>query len=172
MKLYILSAAILFFLFLTYFCRQFPKYNRWFAAYLLFTVGLQLLFATGIAAGFMGEIPVWMFAVPGWVLIGLAAVTAFRAQDAVNGIISDGLGAVIMLNLVGALMIVLGDAPGTMRATLSNIAGVVPTGYMLVRFSFVMSDGLPLWVSQMFDSRFHIPEAASAAVSVARSILG
>jgi hypothetical protein len=41
---------------------------------------------------------------------------------------------------------------------------------MLVRFSFVMSDGLPLWVRQILNSRFNVQEVAGAAVGVARSM--
>ena len=170
MKLWVLSAAILFFLFLTFFCRQFPRYNRWFAAYLLFTVGLQILFSISISAGVLARIPMTVFDVAGWLLVGAAAVTAVRAQDAVNGIIQDGLGLIVILNLVSLGLIWWHGTTG-MRSMLSNISCCAPTGYMLVRFTFAMSDGLPLWVQGLIqNSRFNIQEAAGVAAGAARTL--
>jgi hypothetical protein len=167
-KIYILSAAILFFLFLTFFCRQFPKYNRWFAAYLIFTVALQVLFAAGVAGGFMARIPMNPLDVVGLLLIGVAAITAARAQDAVNGIIQDGLVAILVLNLISIAAIWWHGSP-ELRTMLINFSCCAPTGYMLVRFTFAMSDGLPLWVQTILNSKINIQEAAGMA---ARAILG
>jgi hypothetical protein len=169
-KLWILSASILFFLFLTFFARQFPKYNGWFSAYLLFSVGLQILFSISLAAGFTRRIPMTVLDVVGWGLILMAALAAVRAQDAVNEVIQNGLGMVIIFNLLALAAIWFHQAPASMRVWTSNVACFVPSGYMLVRFSFVMSDGLPLWVRQILNSRFNVQEVAGAAVGVARSM--
>jgi hypothetical protein len=169
-KLWILSASILFFLFLTFFARQFPKYNGWFSAYLIFSVGLQILFSISLAAGFTRRIPMTVLDVVGWGLILMAALAAGRAHDAVNEVIQNGLGMMVIFNLLALGAIWFHQAPASMRVWTSNIACFVPSGYMLVRFSFVMSDGLPLWVQAIQNSKFHIQEAAGLAAGIARSI--
>jgi hypothetical protein len=173
-KLWILSASIVFFLFLVFFSRQFPKYNPWFSAYLVFTVTLQLVFAIALGAGIMRRIPLGIFDIAGWLLIGAAMVTAWRAQDAVNGIIQDGLALVIVLNLLAVSLIIWKANPpaALLRTLASNLACVVPTGYMLVRFSFIDSDWLAVWARQIQNSRFNIQEATAAAANLARPWLG
>jgi hypothetical protein len=70
---------------------------------------------------------------------------------------------VIILTLVALAGIWWHGAGGRVRIVASNLAGLLPAGYMLVRFLFVYSDRLPLWAARMANLRFEISEAAGWA---------
>lgn len=104
----------------------------------------------------------------GWLLIGVALLWAIRAQDAVNETILTGLGAVVVLQLVGIVAARWHGVSEPVRTLASNLAGLAPTLYMLARFSGARLDRLPILASRIADFRFQIQNAFGHA----RSLLG
>ena len=177
MKLCLLSATLFFFLFLVFFARRFPTYNWFFAAWLLLGIASECSFALLLAfdlrpvpygAGLCARIPGLAIQVAGWLLIGLAALAAARRQDAVNQTILSGLGALILLQLVAMAAARVPVGPPNLRALASNLAGLLPTVYMLAAFSGARLDSLPLLTA---DCRLKIADWR-AAVGFARALLG
>ena len=172
MKLWLVSGTVLFFLFLVFFSRQFARYNWFFSAWLFSGVALQVVFAVAFALGVRPRVPELPLDIAGWILIALAMLSAHRRPDAVNQIILSGLAATSLLQIVALTAGGWQTLPAPARSLVSNLAGLIPTLYMLARFSTVYCDRLPLWVQRIQDSGFRIQAsaAARAAVGLARSV--
>jgi hypothetical protein len=144
MKLWIASSSLAFLLFVVFFARQFPRYNWLFASWLLFNVAMQGAFAILVATGKTKSIPDIPVTVLGWTLIGLALLKAYRASDAVNAVICAGLIAQVFLHAFSVVLVYFYKLDGSRWVLASNLACFSPLAYMLVRFTFVYSDKLPL----------------------------
>jgi hypothetical protein len=164
MKLWIASSSVAFLLFVIFFARQFPKYNWLFASWLLLNVALQGTFALFAAAGKTRSIPDIPIDFIGWMLIGLAMIKAYRSTDAVNEIILYGLIAQVFLHAFSMSALHFYQPDNGARVLASNLACFSPLAYMLVRFTFVYSDRLPL-ISRLRDlgSATKVPEVLGYA---------
>ena len=168
MRLWIASSTLAFLVFLVFFARQFPRYNWLFAAWLLLNVAMQGAFAIFAAFNQTKHIPDVPITIIGWTLLTLALLKAHRSPDAVNEVIFSGLVAQIFLQGVSVSALHFYRQDGPARIIASNLACFSPLAYMLVRFTFVYSDSLPL-IARIRDSEFGI--RASEAFGYARSIL-
>jgi len=168
MTLWIIASTLLFLVFIVFFGRQFPRYNWVFAAWLLLGILLQIGFAVLASLKLTEHIPELPLAVVGFILVGLAALKAHRSQDAVNEVIFSGLLAVIFLQCVSAAVVYFYHKDSQTGVLAENLAFFAPLGYMLVRFTFVYSDKLPL-IAGLRDSVFG--QRITEALGYARSIL-
>ncbi len=144
MKLWIASSTLAFLVFLVFFSRQFPRYNWLFASWLLLNVAMQGTFGVFAAVGRTRSIPDIPIDLIGWVLLGLAILKAYRSSDAVNEVILYGLLAQVFLHAFSVAALQFHPQEGSVRILASNLACFSPLAYMLVRFTFVYSDKLPL----------------------------
>jgi hypothetical protein len=144
---WILSATTLFCLSLIYLHHGYHRRNFLFACWLCFGVCVQLLGAWGLAAGR----PAW-FAPVGvladFASYGLGAgvllVAAMRRNCPVNRILLAGLGAMLVFSLLGRW---LGDSlDAVARTWLRNIAFFGPAIFLLIMFSGMGADRLPVLV--------------------------
>ena len=166
--LWIIASTLLFLVFIVFFGRQFPRYNWLFASWLLFGILLQSAFAVLAAIELTEHIPDFPLAIGGYILVGLAILKAHRSQDAVNEIIFSGLLALLFLHGVSIAAGFFYDEDSQTAVWAQNLAFFAPLGYMLIRFTFVYSDKLPL-IAGVRDSLF--AQRISAALGYARSIL-
>jgi len=149
MKLWIASASVFFFLFLIFFSRRLPTQNYWFAAWLFTGVAAQTFFAIVMALNLrLGWLDTAIGAL-GWLLIGAALLHAHRAPGAANEIIFSGLGALVILQIVAIAATRTSAAPAIVTILASNLAGIVPAGWMLARFVWTWSDPLALLAKQV-----------------------
>ena len=91
-----------------------------------------------------------------------------RSQDAVNEVIFSGLLALIFLQGVSIAAVYFYHQDSQTAVLAQNLAFFAPLGYMLVRFTFVYSDKLPL-IAGLRDSVFG--QRISGALGYARSML-
>lgn len=168
LTLWIIASTLLFLVFIVFFGRQFPRYNWLFASWLLLGILLQTAFAVLAALNLTEHIPDLPLAVVGYILMGLAVLKAHRSQDAVNEVVFSGLLALIFLTGVSMAAVYLYDQDSQTAVLAQNLAFFAPLGYMLVRFTFVYSDRLPL-IAGLRDSVFG--QRISEALGYARSIL-
>lgn len=149
---WILSAITLFCLSLVYLHHGYHRRNFLFACWLCCGVCVQLLGAWGLAAGR----PAWFVPVgllADFASYGLGAavlvVAVMRRNCPVNRTLLAGLGAMIAFSLLGRW---LGDSlDHVTRTWLRNIAFFGPAIFLLVMFSGMRADRLPLLV----DSALH-----------------
>jgi 4-amino-4-deoxy-L-arabinose transferase-like glycosyltransferase len=173
MKLYLLSATVLFFLFLVFFARRLPAQNPWFAAWLAGGVILQIYFAVLLAFDWRARaLPPQLeliLDIAGWLLIGAALLHSTRSSTAANDVILSGLAALVLLEVVALGLVYIHQAQG-LRSLISNLAGIVPTAYMLIRFSGARLDRLPVWTAEILRSAQN--DRIRAALGHARALLG
>ncbi len=144
---WILSATTLFCLSMIYLHHGYHRRNFLFACWLCFGVCVQLLGAWGLAAGR----PAWLRPVgvladfASYALgIGVLVVAAMRRNCPVNRTLLAGLGAMVVFSLLGRW---LGDSlDPRARIWLRNIAFFGPAIFLLIMFSGLRADGLPLLV--------------------------
>ncbi len=160
-----LDATVLFALSLVYLHQGYQRKNVFFAVWLCDGVLMQLIAAWGLAAG----PPSWMpqlracedilaYALTAGVLI----TAALHRDCAVNRSLLCGVGAMLALNLLGVF---LGVHVGrSVQVWLRNIAFFGPAMFMLVSFSNIRLDMLPLWIRAAQESR-SVRWAAGAALA-------
>lgn len=142
---WIASSIILFLLSLVYFQHQLHRKNALFAWWLCLGVSMQIISAYGLALGY----PRWMYRL--WTLAdgvsyGLAIavlVVAFaRRSCPVNQTLLYGLGAMVAFNLFVRLA---GEhLSERLQSWLVNIAFFGPAIFLLIVFSSIRMDRLPL----------------------------
>jgi hypothetical protein len=150
---WIASSAVLFMLSLVYLQHHLHRKNGVFAWWLCFGVSMQLVSAYGLALGY----PAWMHIV--WTLadpvsFGLAAavlVVAFSRRGCpINQTLLYGVGAMVALNLLSRWW---GDHLGAnVRIWMVNIAFLGPALFLLLMFSGIRADRLPLQVKSAWRS--------------------
>ena len=168
MTLWIVASTLLFLVFIVFFGRQFPRYNWLFASWLLLGILLQSAFAVLASLKLTEHIPQLPLGIVGWIFVGLALLKAHRSQDAVNEVIFSGLLALTFLHGVSIATFYFYHQNSQAAALAQNFAFFAPLGYMLVRFTFVYSDKLPL-IAGLRDSVFG--QRISEALGYVRSIL-
>ena len=147
---WIVSSIVLFLLSLVYFQQNLHRKNALFAWWLCLGVSMQLLSAYGIVLSF----PAWMYRL--WPLadvlsislaLGVLASAFVHRSCAVNQIILYGLGAMMALNLTSRLA---GNNLGAaVECWLQNIVFLGPALFLLLAFSGIRADGLPLRIGSM-----------------------
>jgi hypothetical protein len=169
---WIASSLVLFLLSLVYLQHNLHRRNVLFAWWLCLGVSMQLVSAYGLVLGY----PRWMNLL--WtaadvlsfaLAVGVLAV-AFRHRSCpVNRALLYGIGAMVILNLISRWW---GDhLKENVRIWLLNIAFLGPAAFLLLMFSNIRVDRLPLYV------RSTLAVAGSAPMScgqsaVARSRVG
>ena len=166
---WILDASVLFSLSLLYLHQGFHRKNHWFTVWLFSGVVMQLIAAWGLAAGWphwMGHIRAVLDAVVYLITI-ITLVTAIAHRDCVvNRSVLWGLGSMVALNVFARL--ISGSVDWAVQVWLRNIAFFGPAIFLLIAFSNLRLDRLPLWINSTIDlvSNRVMEEPALAAVSV------
>jgi hypothetical protein len=148
---WIASSVVLFLLSLVYLQHNLHRKNAVFAWWLCLGVSMQLVSAYGLVLGY----PRWMSFL--WVAadvlsfalaIGVLAI-AFRHRSCpVNRALLYGVGAMVVLNLMSRWW---GDHLGqNVRIWLMNIAFLGPAAFLLLMFSSIRADRLPLHIRSAF----------------------
>jgi hypothetical protein len=163
---WIASSVVLFLLSLVYLQHNLHRKNVLFAWWLCLGVSMQLVSAYGLALGY----PRWMNLL--WtaadvlsfaLAIGVLAVAYRHRSCPVNRALLYGIGAMVVLNLVSRWW---GDHLGeNVRIWLLNIAFLGPAAFLLLMFSNIRVDRLPLYVRSRFD------EVGSAAMSCSQGAI-
>lgn len=159
---WIASSVVLFLLSLVYLQHNLHRKNMIFAWWLCLGVSMQLVSAYGLVLGY----PRWMTVV--WTVadvlsfamaLGVLGV-AFRYRSCpVNRALLYGIGAMLILNLISRWW---GDHLGqNVRIWLLNIAFLGPAAFLLLMFSNIRVDRLPLYVKSVFPSATSSPYLCS-----------
>lgn len=147
---WILSASILFCLSLIYLHHGYHRRNFPFACWLCFGVCIQLLGAWGLAAGrpaWFGPMRIVADVLSYGLTAAVLAVAIMHRNCPVNRTLLAGLGAMVAFNLLGRL---LGDRLDLMaRIWLRNISFLGPAIFLLIVFSNLRVDRLPLWIDSV-----------------------
>ena len=169
---WIASSLVLFLLSLVYLQHNLHRKNGIFAWWLCLGVSMQLVSAYGLALGY----PTWMnwlwsaadvmsFVLAGGVLV----VAASRRACPVNRALLYGIGAMVILNLISRWW---GDHLGqNLQVWLVNIAFLGPAIFLLVMFSNLRADRLPLCIRTVFPG-FVSASIRCGQTAVARSTAG
>ena len=152
---WIASSVVLFLLSLVYLQLQLHRKNSLFAWWLCVGVSMQLISAYGLVLG----CPHWLarvWSLADYLSYGLSLavlVAAFcRRQCPVNQTLLYGLGAMVAFNL---LVRWRGDALNQdLRSWLLNIAFLGPAIFLLLSFSNIRADRLPLHIKSAFQNMF------------------
>jgi len=160
-------AAVVFALMLISFWTGIHRRNGFYAAWLGFTVCAQLLAACGLAL----HRPAW-FAPAGRVtgavelLLSICIVIlAFCRLDCpINRVLLAGFGAILFFNLLSYVAVSSPLADLRVWGWLRNIGFFGPGVYMLVCFSNLRLDALPLWAGRISDFRFQISDALARVI--------
>lgn len=167
---WILDASVLFSLSLLYLHQGFHRKNQWFTVWLCSGVVMQLVAAWGLAAGW----PDWMgrlraaLDVVIYLITIVALFTAMNHRECpVNRSVLWGLGSMVALNIFSRC--ISSGVEWPVRLWLRNIAFFGPAIFLLIAFSNLRLDRLPLWVNSTL--RLAMSQAneqpALAAVAVA-----
>ncbi len=166
---WILDASVLFSLSLLYLHQGFHRKNHWFTVWLFSGVVMQLIAAWGLAAGW----PRWMDHIRAaldvviYLITIVTLVAAATHRDCpVNRSVLWGLGSMVALNVFAR--VISGSVEWAVQVWLRNIAFFGPAIFLLIAFSNLRLDQLPLWINSTLDlvSSRAIEEPALAAVSV------
>lgn len=144
---WIASSAVLLVLACVYLAQGHYRKNAFFAWWLIAGVCMQGVCAYGLLLG----CPAWMYRLwpaADWFSYGLAAAalaTALKRRScAVNGILLYGLGAMVVFSVgVRCLGAGLGQ---NIESWLINIAFLGPAVFLLMAFSNIRADRLPLYI--------------------------
>jgi hypothetical protein len=148
---WIASSVVLFLLSLVYLQHNLHRRNVIFAWWLCLGVSMQLVSAYGLVLGY----PRWMsllwsaadvlsFALAG----GVLTLALSRQSCPVNRTLLYGVGAMVVLNLMSRWW---GNHLGqNLRIWLVNIAFLGPAMFLLLMFSNIRADRLPLYVRSAF----------------------
>lgn len=161
---WIASSAVLLLLACVFFAQGHYRKNAFFAWWLIIGVSMQGVSAYAMLLGF----PAWLYRLwpaADWLSYGLAAaalaVAFSRRSCAVNGILLYGLGAMMTFS-VGVRW--LGAGLGqNIESWLLNIAFLGPAVFLLMAFSNIRADRLPLHIDTWF--RGCDRDAADAAMA-------
>lgn len=161
---WIASAAVLLLLSCVYFAQGHHRKNAFFAWWLIVGVSMQGASAYAMLLGF----PVWLYRLwpaADWLSYALAAaalaVAFLRRSRAVNGILLYGLGAMMAFS-VGVRW--LGAGLGqNIQSWLLNVAFLGPAVFLLIAFSNIRADRLPLQIDTWL--RVSHRDAADAAMA-------
>lgn len=147
---WVASSMVLFLLSFVYFHQGFHRKNALFAWWLSLGVSMQIVSAIGMMLAF----PVWLYKL--WPLadgvslalaLAVVVVAFLRRTCAVNQVLLYGLGAMLALNVVarwgGAR---LGES---LQSWLQNIAFFGPAIFLVLAFSNVRADRLPLFIDSV-----------------------
>jgi peptidoglycan/LPS O-acetylase OafA/YrhL len=163
---WILDASVLFSLSLLYLYQGFNRRNQLFTIWLFLGVLMQLAAAWGLAAGW----PTWMNHVRAIfdslmyiVATGVLALALTRRDCPVNRTLMWGLGAMILLNIFTKY--IGGPFDAEARNWLRNIAFFGPAIFLLIAFSNLRMDQMPLWLDSVF--RNLVAKTAGPAMATA-----
>jgi hypothetical protein len=144
-----LDATVLFALSMVYLHQGYQRKNPLFAVWLCNGVAMQLIAAWSLAAGR----PPWVTGLRRVedVLIysltaGVLTVAALRRDCPVNRSLLWGLGAMLALNIFSKFLGVRVDH--SVQVWLRNIAFLGPAIFLLIAFSGIRFDMMPLWISE------------------------
>lgn len=164
---WIASSVVLFLLSLVYLQHNLHRKNSIFAWWLCLGVSMQLVSAYGLALGY----PPWMDLI--WsaadvlsfaLALGAIAVAFSRRSCPVNQTLLYGVGGMLVLNLLSRWW---GDHLGeNLRIWLVNIAFLGPAIFLLVMFSKIGPDRVPLYAEP---ARARIMAAGCTQNAAARS---
>lgn len=150
---WIASSIILFLLSLVYLHHHLHRKNALFAWWLCLGVSMQMVSAYGLALGY----PSWMYRIWGIadgisyaLAVGVIGVALTRRSCPVNQTLLFGLGAMIAFNL--AVRWFGGGLSLDLRSWLLNIAFLGPALFLLVAFSNIRADRLPLHIKSALRS--------------------
>ncbi|MGH9356199.1 MAG: hypothetical protein ACRD10_08730 [Terriglobia bacterium] len=150
---WIASSVILFLLSLVYLQHQLHRKNSLFAWWLCVGVSMQLISAYGLVLGSPAWLArVWNFAdfASYGLSVAVLAAALFRRHCPVNETLLYGLGAMTAFNL---LVRWLGGALNpNLETWLVNIAFLGPAVFLLLSFSNIRADRLPLHIKSALDS--------------------
>lgn len=157
---WIASSVVLFLLSFVYFRQGLNRKNALFGWWLALGVAMQLVSAAGMLLGF----PAWMYRL--WPIadkvsfalaLGVVALAFFRRMCAVNQSLLYGLGAMLALNVMarwgGAN---LSEAIGSW---LQNISFFGPAVFLVLAFSNIRADRLPLFIDSVLRAFNTAPRA-------------
>ena len=164
---WILDACVLFSLSLLYLYQGYHRKNQLFTVWLCGGVFMQLIAAWGLAAGW----PKWIDqlraaddVVTYLLTAGVLVMAAARRDCPVNRSLLWGLGGMLALNLFARS---LGTSvPPPVQTWLRNIAFFGPAIFLLIAFSNLRLDRLPLWL----DSMLHALRAGNTDRTVFASV--
>lgn len=147
---WIASSIVLFMLSFVYFNQGLSRKNALFGWWLALGVAIQIVYAAGMLLGY----PAWMYRV--WPLaddvsfllaLGVIALALFRRSCPVNQALLYGLGAMLALTAIarwgGAN---LGES---VSSWLQNIAFFGPALFLVLAFSNIRADRLPLFIDSL-----------------------
>ncbi|MGH9398526.1 MAG: hypothetical protein ACRD18_16960 [Terriglobia bacterium] len=147
---WIASSLVLFLLSLVYFHQSLHRKNSLFALWLCLGVSMQMVSAYGMVLAF----PVWMYRLwpaADWLSYALAMavlVFAFTHRSCpVNQTLLFGVGAMVMFSL--AVRWFSGGLSLSLESWLLNIAFLGPAVFLLMAFSNIRVDRLPLYIDGM-----------------------
>lgn len=147
---WVASSVVLFLLSFVYFRQSLNRKNALFGWWLALGVAMQLVYAAGMMLGF----PSWMYRllpiadkVSFLLALGVVAVAFFRRACAVNQSLLYGLGAMLALNVMarwgGA------NLSETVGSWLQNISFFGPAVFLVLAFSNIRADRLPLFIDSV-----------------------
>ncbi|HEV2178556.1 MAG TPA: hypothetical protein VGW33_15325 [Terriglobia bacterium] len=170
---WILDACVLFSLSLLYLYQGYHRKNQMFTLWLCFGVFMQLVAAWGLAAGW----PKWIDHVRAaddvvtyLLTAGVLVVAAARRDCPVNRSLLWGVGGMVALNLFARAFGT--NVPPQVRTWLRNIAFFGPAIFLLIAFSNLRLDRLPLWIDSMLHAlrAENAERTAFASISVAGTL--
>jgi hypothetical protein len=147
---WIASSVVLFLLSLVYLQHNLHRKNVLFAWWLCLGVSMQLVSAYGLVLGYPRWMD-WLWTAADVLSFALALgvlVVAFRHRSCpVNRALLYGIGAMVVLNLMSRWW---GDHLGeNVRIWLMNIAFLGPAAFLLLMFSNIRADRLPLYIKSV-----------------------
>jgi uncharacterized membrane protein len=148
-----LDATVLFALSLVYLHQGYQRKNPLFAVWLCNGVAMQLIAAWALAAGpppWIGQLRLCEDIIT-YALTAAVLVSAVIHLDCpVNRGLLYGVGAMVALNALSMLLGMRLDHP--LHIWLRNIAFFGPALFMLIAFSNIRLDMLPVWIDSMLES--------------------
>lgn len=158
---WIASSIVLFLLSFVYFHQGLNRKNALFGWWLGLGVSMQIVYAFGMMLAY----PAWMYRL--WPIadgasfalaIGVVVIAFLRRTCAVNQVLLYGLGAMIALSVMarwgGAS---LGES---LDSWLQNIAFLGPAVFLVLAFSNIRSDRLPLYIDSVLRAFTSNPNAS------------
>lgn len=148
-----LDATVLFALSLVYLHQGYQRKNAFFALWLCNGVAMQLIGAWALAAGpppWIDRLRLCEDVLTYILTAGVLIVAVTHLDCAVNRSLLCGVGAMVALNVLSRFMGLHAQHP--IQIWLRNIAFFGPAMFMLVSFSNLRLDMLPLWIKDSLGS--------------------
>lgn len=163
-----LDATVLFALSLLYLHQGYHRKNVLFAVWLCQGVAMQLIAAWALAAGpppWLNHVRLFEDVLTYVLTAGVLVTAAIHRQCPVNRSLLWGLGAMLALNLLSKALGV--HVEHSVQNWLRNIAFFGPALFLLIAFSNIRLDMLPLWLRSPLGNVGERWAAGSALAAVA-----